>query len=361
MANKKQPLPATPNREAKIAKPGDFEESKTPQMELFELIHLDKLNREGQVRRNPYSNTIELYDFTPKYVWGKVQRVHGEFLRPIEREFICRGVPYKVAIMPARVKGKDGVYRDHFPSKREELLEDALRRLATRGQIALFDDRVGVKFSLNQLQEELAAHGHHYSITQIKEALLICGGTHLVITSADGGTLLTANLFENVGWTDKDHVKGAGKKTTAIVRFNMLVTERIQSRDYRLYNYETSMSYASIIARQLHKRMAHNHTSATVTKPFHISLTTLIRDFGLTAYADLRNNLRDVKSALEEMKEKNTILDYGIEPRRDASRRNALVDAIINIWPFTSFVADAVAANVRQQEVRALPDRAVKA
>lgn len=121
-----------------------------------------------------YSNTIELYDFIPKYHWGKTQRISGQFLKQLEREFECRGRRYRVKIKPASIEDKDGTERYYYPSQREELVEDALHKFVCEGQGVFLDDEAGVTFSLYQLQQELKRKGHTYSNDQIKDALLIC-------------------------------------------------------------------------------------------------------------------------------------------------------------------------------------------
>jgi hypothetical protein len=74
---------STPNRAKISRKPkiDDYNKSKPMQMELFELMNPSEQD---------YSNTVELYDFIPKYVWGRVERIQEKFLEPIEREFDCR-------------------------------------------------------------------------------------------------------------------------------------------------------------------------------------------------------------------------------------------------------------------------------
>lgn len=79
-----------------------YEKSKPVQLELFEL--LDPSEKD-------YSNTVELYDFIPKYVWGKISRIQDKFLKPIEREFSCRGQSYQVRIAPARIKDSNDRHR----------------------------------------------------------------------------------------------------------------------------------------------------------------------------------------------------------------------------------------------------------
>lgn len=103
----------------------EYDQSRPTQLTLFELL----LPQEKGL-----SNTIELYDFIPKYHWGKVERIGGEFLRSLEREFECRGQKYKVKIRPASIEDKDGKERYYYPSKREELVEDALRKFVAEGQ-----------------------------------------------------------------------------------------------------------------------------------------------------------------------------------------------------------------------------------
>ena len=109
----------------KVAKPpkklDEYVQTKPEQLTLFQLL------TPGE---KAYSNTVELYDFIPKYHWGKQERINGTLQHSLKREFECRGIRYKVRIDPARVEGKDGVDRDYFPGQREELVEDALRKLA---------------------------------------------------------------------------------------------------------------------------------------------------------------------------------------------------------------------------------------
>lgn len=119
----------------------DFSASFPEQLKLFEFI---------QPTERRYSNTIELYDFMPKYHWGKTERINDKFLESLERNFECRGMRYKIEVSPARLKGKDGKLREHYPSKREELVEDALRRFATAQQGVFLDERASVTFSLEK-------------------------------------------------------------------------------------------------------------------------------------------------------------------------------------------------------------------
>lgn len=335
-----EPPPEVSEKEKNVKRFEDYARSRPDQMSFFELI---------QPQQRSYSNTIELYDFIPKYVWGKVNRVNNQFLQSLERQFECRGRHYSVSIDPARIRDKDGVVRDYFPSKREELVEDALRKIAAEGQGVFLDEQAGVTFTLYQLQKELERSGHGYNKNQIRDALLICAKTRLEVRSEDGTMVFVSGIFETLGLQTQEDWRNAGSKTKCFVRFNPLVTRSIRDLSFRQVNYELSMAYSSVIARQLHKRLSHHYTQASaLAAPYAIFLSTLIRDFGLTPYKQLRDNLRDVIGALDEMKEQGVIHDYEVEKILDAGRRNQLADARIVLRTSMAFNREIAEANTRR-------------
>lgn len=314
----------------------DYEKTKPIQLSLFELL---------EIADRDYSNSIELYDFIPKYVWGKVERESGKYLQPLTRPFVHKGTPYEITIKPASVKGRDGVFRHFFPSKREELVEDALRKLACEGGGLFLDDQAGVAFTLYRLRRELEERGHGYKLAEIKEALYILSETHLELTAGDGQIVMKANMFQTLGLHTQEDWKGTGQKTRAFARFNPLVTKAIQSMAFRRLNYAKAMSFTNVIARQLYKRMSHHYKQASLTTTYDILLSTIIRDFGLTTYSEIRNNLRDVVKALEEMKARNVILNFKIEKLIDLQQRGKLVDAKFIITTTPEFNSEMIKAN----------------
>lgn len=358
---KKQPSPIAKEAKEMQKKLQEYKQTKPEQLTLFEMLSPND---------KKYSNTIELYDFVPKYVWKIAEREHERFLSSIERDFECRGMVYKVTIRPARVKDKQGVERDYFPGKLEELIEDALRKFVCVGQGIFLDDEAGVLFTLGKLQEELADMGHSYSKDQIKEALLICSRTGLDIYTADGQTVVTANIFITLGLTSRDDWKNHTKDAKCFVKFNPLVTASIKNKSFRQIDYETTMKYKSYIARQIHKRLSHHYTQASIMEKYRILLSTIIRDFGLTVYEQLRDNLREVKKALDEMlvktieveengrkikKEVGIISSYTIEKRFDPENKRKMIDALITIVTYRNFNGDMKLANARQAEIKNPP------
>src|SRR5947199_1033650 len=84
--------------------------------------------------RDSYSNTIELYDAIPKYFSSKKSmselRRDGIFLKSLKRRFRHRDDYYELVIKPARVMDKDGQEKEYYPSHQEEIVEEALKKLA---------------------------------------------------------------------------------------------------------------------------------------------------------------------------------------------------------------------------------------
>jgi len=117
----------------------------------------------------------------------------------LNREFKFRNRTFSVKITPARIQDKRGLERDYYPGKREELVEDALRKIACDGKGLFLDDQAAVVFSLHQLQKELKTMRHTYSIKQIKDAILVCQKSNLSLESDGGNTVVSFQIFETVG------------------------------------------------------------------------------------------------------------------------------------------------------------------
>jgi hypothetical protein len=183
---------------------------------------------------------------------------------------------------------------------------------------------------------------------------MVCVGTTIHLTTASGETIFSDHLFETVGLNTREDWKGQGKKTKAFVRFNSLVTKSIKEGTWRQFNYEISMRFRHVVSRQLNKRMSHNFTQANLAQNYTISLSTMLRDFGLTPYTYMRDNLRHIQKALEEMVEKHVIRGYEIKNIYDAKRKNKLIDALIELKPDLNFADQTIRANIRQREVKQL-------
>lgn len=288
-----------------------------------------------------YSHTLELYDFIPKYVFGKPKLIQKRFLDSIERSFECRQRKFNVRISPGRIKGKNGQDRDAFLGKREELIEVTLRKMAADGRMATtlyLDGQLSVIFSRNALQVLLKEQGHAYSYKQIETAIETLFSVQVELRSEDGEITDKFHPIQAYGFRGKDD------EQYTYVKFCSLVTNSIENNSYRLANYKTLMQCKSAIARQLHKRMSHNFIQAAKTESYHISLNTMYRDFGLEPIK-LNLMLKQAKIGLDELCSLNVIEQYKAAPTMDTHRKNKIIDHVFDIVPHESFIRDQLKAN----------------
>src|SRR6266571_4914398 len=147
----------------------------------------------GDPKTEDYSNTVELYDAVPKYFASKKrmaeQRQDGRFLHSLKQPFRHKGKDYVVKITPARIEEKDGSEKEYYPSWREELVEEALKKLACDQLNGVYLNGVaGVQFTLYELRKELKSRGHDIHLDDLLKSLMICRRAHIVITTrADDG------------------------------------------------------------------------------------------------------------------------------------------------------------------------------
>lgn len=325
-------------------KPKKFEEHNVGvpvQLELFFLTE----------KESDYSNTVELYDFMPKYVWSKQDRINDQFLERINRTFEFRGREFQLKMDPARLEDKDGVVREYFPGIKEEHVEDILRKMMTEGYGVMLDGEAGIRFTLYQLQKELADHGHTYSYDQIKNAIQVLKGTDIFLEATKTGDQESVNIafspIETYGFKDD------GGETQTFVRFSPLVTRSIKQQSYRMINYKKVNEFSNdVIARQLYKRLSHVYIYAKIGNTFNIMLTTLIRDFGLTFYEKLGQNAKQVEKALEVLINHRILNKYEKLPIFEKKPRKKMVDVKYILHPDIKFVNDVVEANARQKEIK---------
>lgn len=313
---------------------------RTPnQLDFFYLLEPNEVK---------YSNTIELYDAIPKYVWQKKKSVDGRLLT---REFTHRGQRYKVTVKPALIENKEGDLKYIYPGVREELVEDALRKIACEGHGTFSRNQFGVIFSLYRLQEELRVMKHSYSLDEIKEALHVCRETVLklnwIVDEVENES--TENLFNTLGLRTQEDWRRHGNKTKAMINFHPLVTKSILDMTFRAVNYESLMAYKMVLSRWIHKKMSHNYTQASMDndKYYQISLDTIIEGAGIKKYQSLSNNIREIEKALKELVKNNTLRKFDHRKSFDEKDKRKITGAVFRLFPSKKFVDDTIKANTR--------------
>jgi len=302
-------------------------------------------------RDEKYSNTIELYDAVPKYFPVKKLseiRINDIYLPVITREFQHKGNSYQVEIRPARItyKNRKEKEKEFYPTYREELIEEALRKIACDNLKGIYlDNAAGVQFTLYELKKELETRGHAINIPDLIESLKICNLTSISIQKDDGKTLMQSPIFPTLLLASKDDWLENPKKVKCYIQFNPLVTASINQITYRQFDYTKYMEYKHRLSRWLHKRLCHNYIQASLFNTYTIKMTTILRDSG-THISDIPSrNARRIDESLNELKDKDILMRYEKEILR--GKRNSIADIKYDLSPSLHFTDEMKKANGR--------------
>jgi hypothetical protein len=329
----------------------EYKKTNPEQLDLFSFANLFESKKEK------YSGTVDLYDVMPKYYHDDIEKIRTEkgLLEPITREFVYKKQKMFLNISPAFVFDKNNKSKSFFPSQREEIIEDVLRKFATDPNRSEFlDDRLSVKFTLYELWKELRVIKHPYDYKEIKESLNILSKTNLEIKTENSKIIFSSNMFETFSRVDinadsdrggefgrPEELEEYSKKIIYFVRFNSLVSDSIKNKTWKIINYDQCMSYKRIISRWLHKRISHMFVTKNIERPYNILLSTVIRDSGMTEYKQISDSIIQVKRCIDEMVDIGSIERYDIEKIYSAEKRNRIEDVKFLLWISPSFYEDA--------------------
>lgn len=304
------------------------------QLSLFELV-------ESPRPKERYSHTIDLYDGLPKYQWSQeASTTPSSHVRPYRH----RGVDYEMTVIPAQIQ-RNGETVFVYPGVREEVVEDALRKLLTQGHGQVSGRDVTVNFTVRQLRDELSRNGRTYSHTQVVEALEICQGARLEVRTKDGRSVVRSQFFPTIALTTRLDIS-RDPNAMCHVRFNPLVTESIRDSSFRRYNYQLNMSMTNNLARYIHKRMSARWLQASHDHPYTISLMSFLERSPQTVFPEMKYNIRAMKMALEALI-KGEVLSHYTEDRIKEGRR--ILDIRYALYPHETFVAQMIANNRHHQ------------
>jgi hypothetical protein len=314
--------------------------------------------------RDKLSNTIEFWDGVPKYFVSRKEmntlRTKDGFLETVKRDFQHGGRSFTVKIRPARVTDDQGVEREFYPSSREELVEDALRKIAADQSYGFYEDwadsrRSGVVFSLHMLRKELSRRGHTLSFQQAKEALYVLADAGIEIVTADGKSIFKSPILPTLAGVSRIDLQN-DPQARWYADFCPLVTESIRAMTYRQYDYHTMMQHSSQLARWMHKRLSHNYTNAGYMAPYECLFSSVKRDSGLLEYQRDRDAVRKLDEAMEELQDKDVLIDFDRQEHRGA--RNRILDVKYTLKAHPDFVKQVKAANKRlfdgRQKIKSL-------
>lgn len=324
------------------------------QIDLFQTFLANSVEQ-----REKLSNAIPLWDCLPRYSMSRqqAQKMRKEGSLPPLLTIACKylGQSLTVQIQPARIFDDAKNVVEYYPSSSDELVEEALRKIATLQNQGFFEDddsvhpRSGVSFTIYQLREELRKQGHARSHKEIVLSLKILSRSIIEISAEDKRTKIydVNPYFSRLSSVSRSDL-AEDPNAKWYVEFHPLITKAISALDYRQYNYELMMSHSTQLARWLYKYLVMKFTYAETGKSFKVRFSTVKRDSGLLdAYARHRKAIETLSNALNELIDKKIILSV-TEEKIIGQRRN-IEDVVYTIFPSIQFSNDTKRSNANCQ------------
>lgn len=322
-----------------------------------QLLLFQHLLCNTEEERQELSNSIEFWDCIPRYSMSRLgmnkMRDKNGFLGLLKLDFEFRDSKFNLQIQPALVEDKKtGKTTAYYPSANEELVEEALRKLAVDQKTGFYDKtnfRSGVVFSLYQLREELKRIGKTRSYDEIKLSLDILSGSsiQIIATSEKNKTFAKSNYLPMLKGVTREELN-SDYTARWLVQFHPFVTDSIDKLNYRQYNYQQFMTHSTQLARWLHKLLICKYVFANRFNSFEIHFKTIKRDSSmLNNYARPRKAVAVCDFSLNELRENGVLIN--IDRRIVAGLRGKISDIVYTLTPSDGFVAEVKAANKRRQ------------
>lgn len=328
-----------------------------PQIDLFR----DFLANPGP-ERNALSNAIDLWDSVPRYAISRTKqegmRIPGGFLPLADLDFQYKNQSFTAQIRPARLEERDkngtltGKTVEYYPSGREELVEHALRKLATE-QISGFLDqanfRSGVTFTLHQLRTELAERGHAMKYADLVESLDVMNLANIRLVDKSSNkkdpSLVSQAYLPTLVKVNKDD-RAADPEAKWLVQFHSALTASITQLTYRQFNYQRLMNCQSQLARWLISQLVLKYTYAALGNTFTMLYSTIKRDSGLLDnYARARAAIEMLDEAFDELQREGVLMSVKKDARTGV--RGKIEDVTYTLAASIKFSSEQKAANKR--------------
>lgn len=329
-----------------------------------ELVNNQQLGLFQSIIDAGYSNTIELYDAFPKFVHGKYTVINEHDLPPeqhvIERRFTLPvraedGTKSKqdfyLKITPAtiiRKKAGKTIRCFAYPSYREMLVEDAIRKIAIEHGALLKDGKVGCRFSIRQIRRILENAGHampHHAVVEAINVMNKCTLEYGYVES-DNKTRVSARspLFPEVAFRTQDEY-AEDNEALSFVSFHKLVNKGIASLNYRNYDFATCIRYKSGITSYLHKRLSQRFVQAAKDNSYRLGVVEFAISSGMNEDMPFKERVRTLKESLDELQENGVVASYETLPVPDPVDRRKRADVIFEIRVTEDFVSKTIKIN----------------
>jgi len=307
------------------------------------------------------SNTMELWDAIPKYaVSARNQSAnrdkHGH-LASFEQDYQYKAahtpdtIKCAIEMQPARIKEKDGSFKEYLPSQSEELIEEVLKKIFTDQRYGLHNVQElesWVVFSLHMIRKELKNRGHTRSIQEIKKSLEIMSKVNITVKmrGRGRGQIYDGNILSDmIRQTREDLADDPNAKWAA--RLPVLISRSVNELSYRQYNYARHMELPNSLTRWLHTRFVHRYRNASLVSDYNFLLSSIQRDSCMLQYKRNSANIKALDEALEELKQQGVLFRILKEEQKPAK---TIIDVKYRVWASSEFRDEVKAAHARHKK-----------
>lgn len=323
-----------------------------------------------------YSNTFNHYD-----LWGRFVR-SGHKKLPLEeaprKTIISRRISEKVdgieyngeikitpAVVSAKKNGEEVEYLV-WPSDREEKVERALIRLASKGKIVKINFKSGIQyaviFSMNELAQELKAVGQSMPYPQIKESLEALQGSKLSFRYSakypdsnmdDSVYESSMNFLSSLHFSGK---KGQGGNIKCVACLNNFVHNMIDNLEYKGYYFNRAQELKRGLSRWMMLRLYHLWRYAAPGKTHHFRLLPIMEKYGSIYAGDeitenkLKALRRDMTTTMKDLIDKGAISDYSIANVKD-DNSGKIIDYVYEMHPSDQFCEEILTLNKQNKRI----------
>lgn len=338
----------TPRRRVRRAKPTRPPDKAfdNPQMSLFQQFLTPEPVSPQCSNAFPMWDTMPLFHMTGK---GMAQMRKSGYLPILRRGFTYNSQQYSMEVYPARLLDQDGEEIEYYPSRREEIVADALlKMMSQQGDGFFYEDgslpKAGVCFTMYQLKKELSASGHGCSNEVLQRSLEILTRTVIEISTRDGSAVCTTSLMSLSRVSKSDWIED--RDATCIAVFNPLLADAVACGQYRQINYETLMSIKSQLGRWIYKRLCHQYRNASKTHPYTLTLAYVRKHTGFLELKEPAAEQKAFLAAVGDLVSGNIIVE-GFLSESTLDSRGRVRDIKVTMTPTKEFISEVVSANAR--------------
>ncbi|MBP2301760.1 plasmid replication protein [Azospirillum picis] len=337
------------------------------------------------------SHMIALYDTAPRFVFVSKGRggepelpAANSFVQSVHKEFPFKDSMFSLTLQPARIyrpakpvpgenpAEKRMVEYEVFPSEREQIVEQVVRRLAMdRSRLSLMgdkQDRVRVHFSLYEIRRELRAVNRTMDTAEIREALEILARTRMIISKGpengrkSARPVLESSVFPTLYIRPRSGEAGEEDEDDTYLEFNALVASAIRNLEFKPISYQWIMRLKSPVARWLYNRLSIEYGDLDPARldragvpPMTLSADEIINNSGMNEWSRRRDTLRTVTLAVD------SLVDEGILDRveKTVSKAGRRIDDIEYIMMPSRKFLDQVRRGNDVQEANAATYKAL--